>query len=398
MSEEQKNIPNFYSGNLWNAFGIHTENVNLITRFNYLLEYKQSEIENVINGLFLYDKVIIPTNDFLCVFSLLKIFGQTNLIKLLETGKIKFIRLNGSFGYFYGDGIVSIVSKYKDKTCDMPPASALKITSRDLTNALGLSKIDNRLIRLVDKNTTEIFSDQIGKQIGAETILDVENNKYLKENLGINSIKDIDGVTVPKNEGKMQIFMHPELIPDQGNDPIGKIIEIAYANLEFYMSNLMECSFSSTFVPVGHFLKGKQEKILRSEISEETFLKLLDFGDYPNIGSAVVTNAINIVKVLQLQQSKDVEDFKKWFHEVIKTHPEDIEKEAFSLHHSIIKDVKEPRFSKLRFAVTNLLSLIPIAGGILGAAASSVDSFVISDALRRKSPLYFLDDLKRIIK
>jgi hypothetical protein len=396
LSEEQKNIPNFYSGNLWNAFGIHSENVNLITRFNYLLEYKQSEIENIINGLFLYDKVIIPTNDFLCIFSLLKVFGQTNLIKLLETGKIKFIRLSGSLGYLYGDGIVSIGTK--DKTCDMPPRNALKITSRDLTNALGLSKIDNRLIRLIDKNTTEIFSDQIGKQIGAETILDVENNKYLKEKLGINSINDIDGVTVPKNEGKIKIFMHPELIPDQGHDPIGKIIEIAYANLEFYMSSLMNCSFSSTFVPVGHFLKGKQEKILKNEILEETFLKLLDFGDYPNIGSAVIVNSINIVKVLQLQQSKDVEDFKEWFHEVIQTHPEDIEKEAFSLHRSIIKDVREPRFSKLRFAVTNLLGSIPLAGGILGAAASSVDSFVISDALRRKSPLYFLDDLKRIIK
>lgn len=392
----ENDIPNFYSGNLWSAFGIHSENINIITKFNYLLEYKRSEIENIINGLFLYDKIIIPINDFLGIFSLLKIFGQTDLIKLIETNKIKFIRLNGSFGYFYDKGIVAIGTK--GKTCDLPLEKALNITSKDLTNLFGIPKIDNRLIRLISKNTTEIYANQIEKLITEETTLDVDNNQYLKETFGINNIKNIDGFDFSKEKNKVQLFMHPELIPKTELNPISKIIDIAYANLEFYMSDLMNCSFSSTFVPVGHFLKNKQEKMLKREVSEETFLKLLDFGDYPNIGHAVVNNEVNIVKVLQLQKSKDAEDFKEWFHEIIKTNPENIQKEAFSLHKSIIKDVREPKFSKLRFAVTNILGSVPFVGAILGPAASSIDSFVLSDVLKRKSPLYFLDSLNKIIK
>ena len=124
---------------------------------------------------------------------------------------------------------------------------------------------------------------------------------------------------------------------------------------------------------------------------------MLDFGDYPNVGNAVINKKIDLKSVLNLENSNDAQDFKKWFHQVINTNPNDIKKEAFKLHRTLIKDIKDPKFSKLRFAATNILGLIPGIGTILGLTSSAIESFVLSNILKRKSPLYFLDDLYKII-
>jgi len=392
--QNNNNIPNFYAGGLWVAYGMANEYYNLKTKFNYLIEYRRNEIEQFINSLLLYDEITIPTQDFIVVFSLLKVLGQANLIKLFETKKIKFVRLNGMLTYLPGHDLIWMQSAdSKQNTNSLPPEETLKFTSTDLTINMGLIPIDNRLIKLVSENTIEVQANQI--ETLKETNLDVDNNPYLREKFGIINIKEIEGFYSPP--GQFRVFTHSELNPNKKNDAADKILEIAYANMEFYMSNLTNCTFSSTFVPVGHFLKEKQKRVFNREIADDDFLKLLNLGNYPNIGKAILNKEIDLKEVLMLKNSQDAEDFKKWFHETIKNNPHDIVKEAFALHRSLIKDVKQPRFGKLRFAVTNLLGIIPLVGGAIGALASSIDSFVISNMLKRKSPLYFLDDLYRII-
>ena len=402
MSEVKINIPNYYAGGLWVAHGM----IELIPRFNYLLNNRLNEIENLINGLLIYGKVTVPTDDFMVIFSLIKLLGQSNIIELINTGRLNFVRLKGLITYACtkkGAGLVVVTS---DKTNCIPIFDALRRNSSDLTINMGLMPIDPRLTQLIMDNTIEVAADKVINRITQETSEDLANNADLKETYGINSISDVQDINIINEVKKLEkdnavahcrIYAHPEFLSNKKQDGIDKILQLSYANLEFYMSDLMGCQFSSTFVPVGHFLKNKQKNVSLSKIADNCILDLLDFGDYPNVGNAVINKKIDLKSVLNLENSNDAQDFKKWFHQVINTNPNDIKKEAFKLHRTLIKDIKDPKFSKLRFAATNILGLIPGIGTILGLTSSAIESFVLSNILKRKSPLYFLDDLYKII-
>jgi hypothetical protein len=50
----------------------------------------------------------------------------------------------------------------------------------------------------------------------------------------------------------------------------------------------------------------------------------------------------------------------------------------------------------VRFVVTTALGLIPVVGGLVGAAASAADSFAIDAIAERGSPKFFIEELKQL--
>jgi len=61
------------------------------------------ELLNVLcDDLILHDRILIPTQDYLTACGLIILLGEDNLISLLESDQINFLRLRGAFGYIRG--------------------------------------------------------------------------------------------------------------------------------------------------------------------------------------------------------------------------------------------------------------------------------------------------------
>ena len=54
--------------------------------------------------MLLYDKVIVPTHDFMSVVILISVFGEDGVAELIENNAVSFVRVKGALAYIGNGG------------------------------------------------------------------------------------------------------------------------------------------------------------------------------------------------------------------------------------------------------------------------------------------------------
>lgn len=295
----------------------------------------------------LYDRILIPTNDFGIVPVLIKWFGLHNFYDLLQSNSLKFIRQNSCLGYAgNGNGLsLFTINEGNEKKFEwwqkamfgpMPDALYLQIEN-SLSNFI--LRDQNKLHDKVMKQTTE-FS-----MANQDFIKKIVNESY-SDVLRTSELKKVVTDYYPKGLNVVTLNRLPEVGPDQMrvsgveviNDPVDFILRIAEVNLEI--------EFSIQAQNADIFTSEKTEKILKSKIERYSsgynvingFTKLLELNNIPNIENAIINDNLNFDDVLKARYSRNGLEFRKWLQKAKVEEARDLEKAYIdSLQHYFVK-------------------------------------------------------------
>mgnify|MGYP001610257198 CR=1 FL=1 len=88
------------AADMWAVFNFDDSN----RRYQKFLQQGRPRFTHLLDGLLLYEDVVIPTQDFVSLTVLVGVLGEQAVIDLLEAGDLRFVRLRGAFAYVGNGG------------------------------------------------------------------------------------------------------------------------------------------------------------------------------------------------------------------------------------------------------------------------------------------------------
>jgi hypothetical protein len=360
-------------------------------RYKKFLNSGRPNFKHMIESFILYDRIIIPTQDFLCLPLLVNVLGEHVFIELIESGIVCFLRIDGTVIFVGGNkGELGRISEHRKKSGDLSPLCAP--IDDTINSALsGAQKSLRRHLRnIVIPASIEVKMADIFNDIKQETHLDILNSGYLRKIFKIR--KTVLHNTLGQPWNHVTFYGGPGVNSD--NKEIYNILQLAHANLELKLAETANCQDSSTSSPVGHLLKAKSKRVLGLRFDETPYTILKEIAGLPDIGEGILEKKFEMAKLLKLRNSKNGSQFREWFHLNCKDDSIATAREYCSL----LQDI--PQISSLpiriiRFILTLAVSLFSPPFGI---AAGACDSFFIDRWLQGSSPKYFIHDIRQFSK
>lgn len=353
---------------------------------NRYLKRKRTIVKSFCEDLILHDQILIPTQDFLTVCGLVIILSESGLIKLLEMGKIKFIRTRHGFGFASGKGTAEI-GIFSDPQNKRPLDAPL-----DKSINAGLNVIDNLLIQRnllfenIINNTFEIDWSTILKSVKQESVKDLKYTKLWNtsyESGNPNYIK------FPKQDRVTVRVIGVEADPYRRIDDA--LLLLTLYNSDIFLANKFNCQNISPYFPIGDLLTLKQKRINNEYALSEKLWYLLKINGVPDMSVLDFSEGDYLNSLIEICDKNNAASFRNWFHEKKDCTENEIVKEYIGF----LKQI--PWYSKLpvkvlRFIITTSTGFIPV----LGQATSLFDSFVFEKLFKNESPKYFIDDLTNV--
>lgn len=374
------------AANMWVVFTLDSPN----ERYRKFLEHARPSFKQLIESILLYKQTVIPTQDFLSLSALIGVLGERAVIELLESESLKFLRLNGAFGYIGNGGGIKNYEILSPEGQPDPLCGPIDDAIKWCLEGLSEKPTDPNLPRLVLENTVELTASSIMDEIRHETYMDVLKSPYLRDTFALRN-KHVDQLT---GIGPNQVKIYGPSYGNWQGDEIAVVLSLAAANTELRMAEIAECTDSSTSSPVGHLIKAKAQRSFTKSQAIESFAVLREIADIPDIGEGILEKQIPLSDVLKLKLSRNGEQFQQWFHENCRTNPIVTAREYTSLLRTVPRVQSLP--SKImRFILTAAIGAYPVIGQALGPIATGVDSFFIEKLLRGSSPKFFIEDLRQ---
>jgi hypothetical protein len=392
MSTQESPAPRkLFFGNLWIPYSFATAQ----SRFDAFMEAGRSSLSLFIHSLLLYDRVVLPTQDFLGLTVLTKQFGENALRGLLDERLLAFMRLKGSFGCARGSLTPFFINK---KEGPSTPFSASTDEALAFALTAGPVTVPGRTLHTkVIAATQERNVKTLYKALNEETARDVSGSPGLRDELELEAL-------VP-NQGDLTIRIYTDpLSPAWKGDAIDRYNALAFANLELRLANEADCADSTSASPMAHLLRAKAERLGIS--AEHAFGTLREVAGIPDVGAAVLDGRLDLDSLLKLRRSRDGEAFRQWFHQHVRADPEAVGREYAQL-------LKQVPFlgtatgRMLRILATGAVGTLVSGNPLVGAGAAAtvemgasvvvdmLDSFYLERWLRKASPRSFLSSSPR---
>ena len=376
------------AANMWAIWNWGDPNL----RYQRFLSQGKPRFKSFIEGVILYNKIIIPTQDFLTLTILVGVLGESAVLNLLYEKSISFLRVNGAFCYTGNGGGIQTYAMKRQNAVLYPFCGAVDEAVSWALNGLIEKSKDPELPKAVLDATTEIELNSLEKEIRDETYRDVLDNTSL-DKLFNSRNEDLDrlkGISAKE----VRIYGGPDVDSWKG-DEIDVLMLLATTNLELHLLGDTNCEDLMTSNPVGHILKAKTQRCLREQSAAEGFTILREIAGIPDIGEGVLHGEVNIKNLLKIKQSRNGQEFVKWFHSQCKDDILSIAREYVELLQQVPKVCSLP-IRTIRFLLTASVAQIPAAGFVLGPISGAIDSFFLERWLRGASPKFFIEDLKQI--
>ncbi len=363
-------------------------------RYDSFLATGKPRFAHLLDGLLLYDRVVLPTQDFMVLTALIDVLGERSVLDLLNHDELRFVRLKGSFAYGgNGAGIISFRIGRRDTM--EPSLPVFMETPQALDVALGVLKhkvASAKLRDMVLENTTCIDANDLTELAAQETYKDIMASPHLNRLFPAGS----DLIALPgiaPNAIRAYSYLPAE---NNKGDLIDQLLLLSTANLELKLAEVAECADATTLAPVGHLIHGKIERALRHEVPLKQWCQIKEMDDQPD-GNAYVLDRPGAERpdalsaLMKVRRTKHGIEFRRWFHE----HCRGDTTQAAKAYADLLKQV--PSIDRcpakvVRFIVTAAAGLL----GPLGSAIGAADTFFVSKVLAGASPKHFLNDLRQV--
>jgi len=379
---------------------IHAE-MDFTPRYNLVYQTNFKVRSHLATQMLLYDKIVIPTNDFGIIPILINWMGIKTFRESLEADTFAFIKKKNLLGYSGGGGGLCEFTMHPGKKKEWYWWQAALFGDTQLAIEQQL-KI---LCPFIDKNgqnsvqeevldRTHEFSidkDFFKQNVINETLEDIANNQNLTKFV----FKDVDSDATKIdlyrlhgiNENQMRVSSYGKI-----SDPINLLLRIAEINYQIIIG--LSYGESDLFISDGaeELLKSK---IRRSDLESnliEGFGALLELNAMPDIGEAIIANSIPFSELWKLRNRSNSKKFRKWLREIETNDTEEMQRlYVASLENKSIVESLPVRI--LRFALTASIGAVD---PVLGLSVGVVDSFFVNEWLSGYSPKLFLDELNDI--
>ncbi len=367
------------AGNLSAIFNLDGEHLN---RY---LQNKEMITKSIYEELILHDQILIPTQDYLTACGLILILGERNFISLLENKKIHFLRLRGVFGYGKGTGVDGTLVTFLDPASKRPQDSSIEDSVRAGLSVIGNQiKEKNKITELLLKESTPLEMSIILDAIKGDAFKDLRGTSLWKDEY---DFPNQDLLALPGMEDMQVRVLGPGT--DTQSNPVDVLLALALFNIELYLSLNFGCSSSSTGSPLGDLIDIKLSRLFEQSVRSKNIWSLLEINDIPDLGAINLQDEYHFKDLLKLIESQNANEFRKWFHDRKNYDEKEIFKEYISLLREV--PVVQTLPSKvLRFCIGKSLDFIPIVGQV----TSFIDTFLLEEFLKGKSPKYFIEGLR----
>lgn len=371
-------------------------------RANSFFQTNVASRAHLASQLLLYDSIIIPTTDFGIIPILINWLGLKEFEAVLELSVFRFIRRKGLFGYLgNGNGINAfLISPSENSKFDWWQEAifgenletSIELQLEQMCPFISKKRRQNIIEQVNSHSTTLTYeNDFFIKNIVNESYIDIIENESLNKFVSREAKKKGEVIRLNWLKGveanQLRVLGQEGLI----RDSVDLVLRIAEINMEILMAT--ESGNADIFTSEGaeNILV---KKISRSKIDKSllvNFNSLLELNNIPDIRHAVISDEIDLSKILSLRKKKISLDFRKWLREVSPQDGRDLEKAYVQiLGKSTLSDSLPIR--SLRFSITSIAGLIPPLGLIVGA----IDSFFVEKWLSGFSPKLFLDELSKL--
>ena len=274
-----------FVSDMWAIFNFADPN----TRYQTFLQNGKPRFTHFLDGLLLYDDVVVPTQDFLSLTLLVGVLGQRGVIELLEGSDLRFIRLKGGVAYVgNGRGLEPFEMLDEDQKPTACFASAEAAISWALSG-LNPAPTDPALPKSVLARTTTVDANQLRNELRHETYMDILKSPHLKNLFAIRN-KDLDRL-VGIGPGEVRCFGGPDA-DSRKNDEIDMVLDICAANVELRLAQFAKCEDSSTANSVGHLLRAKLDRTFGDKVPFESLVHLMELEKIPDVASVVLENPL----------------------------------------------------------------------------------------------------------
>jgi hypothetical protein len=352
----------------------------------------------------LYETVVVPTNDFGIVPTLINWFGQKKFEEVLEAEAIKFVRRKGILGYVgNGNGISAFTilpgessgfEWWQEAIFGQNIQTSIELQLKHMCPFIS-GKQRQKLTQEVNSLSTALTydSDFFMKNIVHESYTDIMNNEKLSKLIleGIRKKSNrvdltwLDGVEA----NQMRVLRQEGLI----KDAVDLVLRVAEINMEIVMATTAGNADIFTSEGAEEIMAGKLSRHKIDKALVESFASLLELNNIPDIRQAVISDDIDLSTIWSLRQKKIASQFRKWLREANPQNGRDLEKAYVQiLGKTTLADSLPLRV--LRFAVTSFAGINPVAGLVVGA----IDNFFVDKWLSGYSPKLLLDELTKLFE
>lgn len=369
------------------------------SRFENFLEVGKPPLRSLIESAVIFDKISIPTNDFLPLAVLLATLGEKNVTALLDEGILTFSRLKGGVGYLGNGAGLSDFAVSSHTGTPMAFCGPLDEAVHILLGGLNIQSNKAAMAYRVIEATVEFGIKDDFRDFKNEVYQDCRTlfPKYAHEDLDRAPGILADQVTILSS------------LPDPtATREIDQILRVAHAHIEARSAVAAGATdiYTSGHVSEIFQLKTealvKRDQVIREADPLEALFVLREIADIPNIGEYVLQDRDGLSSILKLRASTNAVQFRAWFHENVRADPTKIGAEYAKLLKSVpwIQSVKAKKIRLMAQAAAGIATsyVDPLTGFLTGLSLNAVDSFVVDSVFKGNSPKYFLEDLQRIKK
>lgn len=342
-------------------------------------------LKQLIENVLLYDQVVLPTDNLLCIRFLAEAFGAESIAILIDEEILKFSRFSGQLAYAGGGcGLTSIKLAIEETARENGTVGAGWLPTGIATTAIlqGIPGLSSRRARQIAAKVVHATKETDLNAV-MPTLAERAHCSVLSPEMDPSlSISNPDLRNLDIQSNQMRILGDLETT-DRGDD-IQKLMLVARTQLELIAQQQCGCDDLSTLSPVG--------KVLATRSTKETALdRLYQITNVPDLGAATMRGIVSVNEVVKFRNSRHWQEFAKWFHESCSSEPERVGREYVRL----LKTDNAPDlpfFKVVRFLVGTVVSVIsPVAG----AAVTAADMFLMSK-VKEPSPKYFVEELEQL--
>lgn len=373
-------------------------------RANSFFQTNIANRAHLISQLLLYETIIVPTNDFGIVPTLINWFGLHNFEEILDAAAIKFVRRKGILGYAGNGNGISAFTIYpgvgrsfdwwQEAIFGENIAASIELQLKQMCPFIS-GKQRQKLVEKVNSLSTALAYDNdfFMKNIVHESYTDIMNNEKLSKFIMAGARKKGNRVDLTRLHGvapnQMRVLAQEGLIKDS----VDLVLRIAEINMEIIMATAAGNVDIFTSEGSEEILAGKLARYKVDKSLVEGFTSLLELNNIPDIRQAVISDAIDLSTIWSLRQKKIASQFRKWLREANPQNSRELEKAyVHVLGKTTLADSLPLR--TIRFAITSIAGINPVAGLVVGA----IDNFFVDKWLSGYSPKLLLDELSKLFK
>jgi hypothetical protein len=350
------------------------------------VDRKSSVMQTLCDQLLLHDKILIPTQDYLTAAGLVRILGERNVVTLLESQKLQFVRLRGTFGYVRGDGrdgrLITVNEASGTLPASAPLARAIEAGVSEIRDEVQDKK---KLVNLLHDQSVAIEMSEVVDATHKDTYADLSETSLWKPQYRLPNPEILALPTVKK----MQVRgLGPNT--DAANNVVDACLALGLMNIELYLANKLDCVSTATGSPIGDSISLKRSRL--GIHREQALWNFLDFVGIPDVSEPLLADKDEMRKFIKLTSSNNAEAFRRWFHQNESLNERELVKAYIDLLREVPWIQRGPARG-LRMAASLGLSMFGF-GFAIDAAATAIDNFVVDKYVRGRSAKIFVEDFR----